>query len=134
MGLHSGTMASGRIATCVLVLFLWPLALQHVPGADWTFVSFMTTSTSVLKSQPRHSSQVARRVREKKVRAEGRKQMEARKAQVHHKRGASIPILLDRFHKVAQQGNLREAEKIFHLLCLPSEGTNLQSMRLPSMD
>ena len=120
MGLRSGTMASERIATCVLVWFLWPLALQHVPGADRTFASFISTSTGMSKSHPRQRSPVVRRVREKKLRFEGKQQMEARRAQVRHKPGASIPVLLDRFHKAAQEGRLREAEKIYHLLCLPS--------------
>ncbi|CAE7610098.1 unnamed protein product [Symbiodinium necroappetens] len=111
-------MAAGRVATCVLVFFLWPLAVWHVPGADWTFVSPMTTGIS--SSHTRQSSPVVRRVREKKVRFEGKKQAETRRAQVRHKHGAPTSVLLDQFQRASREGKLREAENIFHLLCLPS--------------
>ena len=117
MSLRSGTMASGRVATCVLVLFLWPLAVWHVPDPDWTSVSFIFTSNPW--SHPRELL-VTRRVREKKVRFEGTKQAETRKLQLRHNSGASISVLLNRLHDAAQEGDLREAENIFHLLCLPS--------------
>ncbi|CAE7538446.1 unnamed protein product [Symbiodinium sp. CCMP2592] len=115
-------MASGRVAACVLVLFLWPLALRHVLGADRTFASFISTSTSISRSHPRQSSPVVCRVREKKkkVRGEGRKQKEARRAQVRPKAGTSIPVLLRKLHAAAQQGDLHKAESIFDLLLLPS--------------
>ena len=65
-------------------------------------------------------STVVRRVRPKKVRFEGKKQEGTRRSQIRHKRGASVPFLLNRLHSAAEEGDLSEAESTFNLLCLQS--------------
>ena len=60
-----------------------------------------------------HRSAVSRRVREKKVRSQGRKQYETRRAQVRPKRGAFFKDLLAELSEASYSGNVKRAEKIF---------------------
>ena len=59
---------------------------------------------------------VVRRVREEKVRAEGRKQQAARRSQVRPKRDAFVKDLLADLSKTSNRGNVKKAEEIFAML------------------
>ena len=107
-------MDSGRMPSCLLILVLGLWCMWCMSGENGAFVPFSVPCGP--GSGARQHSCILRRVRENRVRFQGRKEAAARKQQVRHKKGASIQDFLGKLTRASHEGRLRDAENIFAAL------------------